>query len=149
RFLAGDTSAAVLLGLACSIVTGVLSVTKTAVLGAPILLLAGFVMEVARKSRRNLEQVRRVRRRGGVLTLSAVGSSLLVAAAHSAGFPIWEYIMALQRPTSAFVSRYDAASGNLADAISVIREYPILGVGRSAVRGEFIGDSGYVGVLHD
>ena len=58
------------------------------------------------------------------------------------------YLSYFKDPLSAFDTRY-GEEGNLQDTIQVIKQYPLFGVGISAVQGEFVGDSAYYTALHD
>jgi hypothetical protein len=130
--------------------TGILALSKTAILGIPLIFATGALLKLSG----SLVQKISVSLRGllvtlGLLSLSGIGVWQLITYLSERGLNIIRYIGFLQDPLRAFETRY-AGTGNttLDVTMEVVSANWFTGVGFTAPRGEFLGDSTYVLVLH-
>ena len=139
--------------LALIITTGVVSLTKTALLGVPLLTLLAFLVNFFTIRPRSISQI-------GFNTSSIYGYSILaitlLLVLYSAynflqksgyGYKIIYYISFIFDPMEAFESRY-SESGQLGETIDVTLRYPFFGLGATRAQGEFLGDSTLIRVAH-
>jgi hypothetical protein len=128
-------------------ITGILSITKTFLLGFPLVIAGGFIIRAVSAPGPFRFRPRRVML-AFILVLGAIGLGVwTVAYLDAQGLPVGYYLSFLADPTAAFGRRY-GVGGQLADAVSVIDENLLIGVGLTTVRDEFLGDSLYVIMLH-
>lgn len=59
------------------------------------------------------------------------------------------YVSTILNPLKAMAARYDLQSGFLMDTIEVVNENLLIGVGPYSVQGEFVGDNGYITIIHN
>lgn len=150
RFLESGLDVRVLTGLAASLIAGIISTTKTTILGLPIVgVLGPLVHVVVAKKRASDEFARAVVRAAATCLMALMMSIALVASLARAGFDIARYVDYLRHPPAALDARYQEGDGFLEGTFSVIWDNPILGVGNTTVANEFMGDSAYAAVLHD
>jgi len=128
-------------------IAGLVSITKTFILGAPIVLVGGLAIRAVQRARAGSLQVRSVITVGGVFV--AVAGVLAAAGLYleSLGLPVGYYLSYLTEPLTAFTNRY-GPGGQMEEAARVIGDNLVFGVGLTSVRGEFLGDSLYVAQLH-
>lgn len=136
-----------------SMMTGVLSLTKTFMLGAPIVFATGGLLKSYESAQsiaagRHGMAYRRISRNAGLLIFTAGLAVMVGLELYRRGMPIATYVGALVNPEDIFESRIGLA-GSLHGAISVISDNWLFGVGMTFPRGEFLGDSSYVDILHD
>ena len=128
--------------------TGILSLTKTFLIGAPVVLLGGFLISPFVAGMRPM----RFRPRTFALTLGAAVAAVGLAVwtggfLNRLGFNVAYYVAYLAHPTEALTSRY-GPGGTLGAAVRIILANPVFGVGMTSVEGEFLGDSTYTLLLH-
>lgn len=136
-----------------AMVTGVLSLTKTFMLGAPIVFAVGGLLKLCESAQaiaagRHGMAYRRIIRNGGFLIFTTGLIVIVGLELYRRGMPIGTYVGALVNPDDIFESRIGLA-GSLQGALSVITDNWLFGVGMTFPRGEFLGDSSYVNILHD
>lgn len=126
---------------------GIASLTKSFLLGAPLILAGGFAVLA-------LSGGRRVRFRPRAVLLGVAATAVAIGAAVWAalylddlGLNVGYYASYLVNPTDALATRY-GAGGMLETTMDVVRRNPLIGVGVTKVRGEFLGDSSYILLLH-
>lgn len=138
-------------GMLCSFVTGLLSLTKTFLLGVPIVLFVGYVINLLFKGMKlnKKELFFKFFRRIIVLFLASILLKLIYTIITNWGLPIDYYLSFLKSPLKAFETRYDSEHGLLSSTMDVIKENLLIGVGVTNIQGEFIGDSAYIRILHD
>lgn len=144
KILSGNMKFLSVAGLIMAVVSGLLSSTKTFILGVPLIFFFGIVF--MSKKLFNTKKV---------LTLLGIGATVtffgFVAknVAERLGVPIFWYLSFLLRPADALYGRYNQQEGNLISTINLFKENLFIGVGQTSILGETIGDSAYVGMLHD
>lgn len=129
-----------------SIVMGFLSSTKTFILGFSLIL--AFVLLYETYHMHNKMGIYSVLFVIAVFLVIYMNYDLLYAFIKSKNSNWAYYFSFLKRPLEAFATRY-SEGGSAATSYELIREYPIFGVGPIALRGEFLGDSAPVALLHD
>jgi len=135
------------------IATGVISLTKTALLGIPILTFLALLVNSLTIRPRSISQV-------GFDTSSIYGYSILIASLSLVSYSIYNfmedsgygyqiayYISFIFDPLEAFESRY-SERGQLGETIDVALRYPFFGLGATRAQGEFLGDSTLIRVAH-
>lgn len=133
--------------LVASAVAGILTLTKTFILGAPAVLIGGLGLRALL-----IASARSWRPRSalGVLAVALVGFGVTLWIGRylaGLGLPVGYYVGFLAEPLAAFGGRY-GPGGQLEAAAAVVGENLVLGVGLTRVGGEFLGDSLYVSILH-
>lgn len=129
-------------------VAGMASLTKTFFIGAPILLLGGLALSAVLGGRRALRfRPRTALFAGGSAAVAVALSIWLGVRLERQGFHVAYYAAFLTDPRAALATRY-GPGGSLSGAVGVILDNPLLGVGMTRARGEFIGDSTYTLLLH-
>jgi hypothetical protein len=132
-----------------AMITGVLALSKTVVLGIPVVLGVAIVLRLGQTIVRGPRLVpRRMLAFSTVAAAGGVGIWYLVQFLSQAGINILRYIAFLQNPLAALETRYAASEGNLEATMDVAMENWLTGVGFTAPRGEFVGDSTYVLAFH-
>lgn len=127
---------------------GIASLTKTFLLGAPIVLLGGLALAPFVGGTRAFRFHPRTLLLGSGAVLAAIGLVVwAVGYFEGIGLNVGYYLGYLTDPTEAFATRYGPA-GQLAATMGVIRDNPLIGVGVTKVQGEFLGDSSYILLLH-
>ncbi len=130
--------------VAC-IICGILALSKTAILAFPIITLYTMVMcTITNESKKALGLLKAV-------MLIFVGTTVLyfvVPWMEKEGFAIAYYLKFLTEPLEALSSRYDSNSGQLAEAMAIIEQNFLFGVGHATFNGVFIGDSVYIVLLY-
>jgi hypothetical protein len=139
-----------ILGLCMAFICGILSCTKTFILGVPILVLLGIMFFVfISKKEIKAPSLKTIKYVLIIIFLLVFMGPWTVSYVESKGVPIHWYLAFLEKPFEALETRYDSYTGGQAQAIKVTKENPIIGVGFTNPQGEFKGDSTYVGILHD
>jgi O-antigen ligase len=138
-----------ILGLCMALICGILSSTKTFILGVPTLILVAIVLFLISKKTIKLPKLKTINYLLIILLFSVFIGNWAVNYAESKGVPVHWYLAFLQKPFEAFETRYNSSTGVQQEAIEVIKQNPIIGVGFTNPKGEFQGDSFYLGVLHD
>jgi len=154
RILASSRSSKHYLSVLLVIATGILSLTKTALLGIPLLTLLVFFLKSAAINPRSISDVYISlssyfkRSLFAFSFLSLVYLIYYVLSESSYGYQIVYYAGFLLDPLEAFESRY-MEGGQLEETIEVTSRYPLLGLGATRAQGEFLGDSTLIRVAHD
>lgn len=134
-----------------SAVCGLVSLSKTFYLGAPLLLivilLLGFLPTHLSKYVRPV-RISRLFVNGLVTFALATGIAYGTVWLQRMGLSVTYYASFLFSPTEALATRYGEAGGVLATTLDVIADNWLLGVGMTTPAEEFIGDSAYVVLLH-
>jgi hypothetical protein len=135
------------------IATGIVSLTKTALLGIPLLTLFFVVASFVTLRPRSIYKVR-IKATNifvySILTLSLVWvvySIYNFMQKSGYGYQIIYYASFLVDPLEAFESRY-SERGQLGETIDVSLRYPFFGLGATRAQGEFLGDSTLIRVIH-
>lgn len=127
---------------------GMLSLTKTFILGAPLVIAGGFALAPLTGGSKPFHLRPRT---AALMAVATIGTAFAVVVAarslSAAGFGVQHYVGYLLNPAEAFSTRY-GTGGLLAGTMEVVRDNPVFGVGVTRVRGEFLGDSAYLWLLH-
>lgn len=127
---------------------GILSLSKTFILGAPVVLVGGLLLGPLTKGTHPLRMRPRTATLMTAAVVATVGAVALTASyLQQVGFGVEYYVRYLLDPQAAFATRY-GPGGQLEETIAVVRAHPLIGVGVTKLRGEFTGDSFYVWLLH-
>jgi hypothetical protein len=129
---------------------GILALSKTAILGIPLIFTTGAVLKFLRNlvQKRSLS-LRRLSMTLVLLSLGGIGVWQFITYLSERGLNIIRYISFLQDPLRAFETRYTGTGSTTLDAtMEVVNANWFTGVGFTAPRGEFLGDSTYVLALH-
>ncbi len=135
--------------LVLSASVGVLSLSRTAILGIPLVLVLGIIIQFRQTA---VRRFRIIPRRIASTSLYIIfGSSVLwylVSILRKSRLNISYPLSFFQKPLAAFETRYAAGSSGLGLTAEVAMENMLTGVGFTTPRGEFLGDSAYVMVFH-
>lgn len=129
------------------ITIGLFSLSKSAVIGFPLLLLLWFFLRLS--GFRNIAYSAKRGSRKMISFLAFIcalsGLLLLPGLLREQGFFVDYYLRYITDPFSALSSRYDFGSAGIgfSDLREVILDYPLLGSGYTRLTDEFIGDSTY------
>jgi hypothetical protein len=129
---------------------GMLALSKTAILGIPLIFATGALLKFSS----SLFQKIHISPKGlfttlGLFSVGGVGMWQFITYLNESGFNIIRYTIFLQNPFRAFETRYSGTGNTTLDVtMEVVSANWLTGVGFTAPRGEFLGDSTYVLVLH-
>lgn len=155
-----------------SIGLGLLAFSKLAIIGVFLVWGLTFVFELLQKEFKNLWKLLGKTLGMIIATFLVIGSFQCMIG--FSGYVNWYYLKAINISV-AMESRYqnivdhneeetkvnqkkddttdyeevEEATGNLKDTFSVFLEHPFIGVGPNAIKGEFLGDSEYITILHN
>lgn len=129
-----------------SLVIGALSLSKAFIIGVPIM--TALILFSVRKRLQLRNIVRFFLLILTILLIVHFGYTFLIQNTAINSKVIEYYFGMVNNPIKAFQTRY-SGEGNLQDAFAVFINNPIFGVGLNSVKGEFIGDSTYVQLLHN
>lgn len=142
----------IMIGSICSLIAGFLSLTKSFILGLPIIvimtiILAPYFIESKTKTVKDIitKQLKKI----SIVLLVILTVKVLINKMRDWGLPVNYYLNFLFTPLDAFSSRYDYSSGILSVTREVIRKNLLIGVGFTNIKGEFIGDSSHFVIMHD
>lgn len=139
--------------MALAVLAGILSATKTFIVGMPLVLGVGGLVKwfsIGTGPRLSFPRIRpRSAGRMAFFGLLIVGAAAGGAAwLQQQQIPIGYYLEFLVDPQGVFSTRF-GVGGSLTEAIGVISDNWVLGVGMTLPDNEFLGDSGYVNLAHD
>ncbi|MCL0041610.1 hypothetical protein M1N12_00850 [Peptococcaceae bacterium] len=151
QLLAANYKKTVIFGCVAALTCGILSLTRTFVLGVPLVVIAGLIFKMlfSIKKWRIVINTRKVFTFTTVMTLIAAIGYAIIQIAIEKGFGIIWYLQFLTKPLEAFVTRHDLQEGSLVAAKEVIYNNLLIGVGKTQPLGEFLGDSSYMVILHN
>lgn len=129
--------------LIVSIILGLMSLSKTAILGIPLILLLYYLLAIF-----GVVKVKNIKILLIPFLIVPVGLIAVYYLEKQGTFILW-YIEYLLKPFEAFTSRYDKYSGILTDTYLLIRDNLLIGVGAKLFDGVFTGDSMYVGLMYN
>lgn len=135
-------------GLICSLLCGLLSISKTFLLGIPILFILELLVNIYNTKGRIKMRIHLNKSFIFVLLFLVILGGVVINILIKSGFSILWYLGYLLEPGKALATRYDTNTGILDGLLSVIRENPVIGVGETILPGVFIGDSSYVCILY-
>lgn len=139
----------VLVALA-SVMTGMLALSKSSILGIPLILILGMVFRFGQKLVRGFRIA--PRRLLGATTFATIGGTgvwYLIRMLNEAGFGVLRYLRFVLDPIEAFETRYSGTEATtLHRTIDVVESNWFTGLGFTAPYNEFLGDSTYVLALH-
>jgi hypothetical protein len=128
--------------LISSIIIGLLALSKTAIIGIPIILLLSCILILCGIIKVKNKKI-------WIFPLVLIPSFMVtVQLLERQGTAISWYLAFLTKPSEALITRYDSTSGNLSDTYSTIANNWLLGVGGTSLFGDFMGDSMYIGILY-
>lgn len=130
-----------------SLVLGIMALSKTFIVGCPLFFMFILLLSVIKTGKRG-NIVRILVACLFVLILGIVLLPGLINKTSISWGAVNYYIGILKHPFDSLESRY-SQGGILDKTFDVFMEYPIFGVGRNSVRGEFVGDSAYSNLLHN
>ncbi|MCQ6523663.1 MULTISPECIES: hypothetical protein [Bacillus] len=128
----------ILMAVSC----GLIALSKTAILGMPMLMIIIFILGIFRVIEIKNKKVLII----PFFTI-AIGY-FMVDLLEKAGFAISWYVRFLKNPFEAFGTRYDAGTGILTETYEIINQNLIFGVGPSKIGDAFVGDSMYINILY-
>jgi hypothetical protein len=150
EILKSNRKKTIIFGICASLVTGAASLTKTFILGVPLVILSGLIIRLAFLKERQLKiNPKKILTAIPILLFVFLASYIVIQSAIKQGFFVAYYFSYLFNPLEAFVSRFDIDEGNLRTTIDVIKNNPVVGVGITRPMNEFTGDSSYLLILHD
>lgn len=151
KVLANTANRLVKIGILLSVITGLLSLSKTFIIGLPIIFIIGILFKPIIKPSNFSKKDIFVNYLKIIITgiISIIIFLILYRILKNAGLPIDYYLGFISDPLKAFETRYDSSQGLLTLTNEVIKENFLLGVGLTNIKGEFIGDSAYSVLLHD
>ena len=131
------------LKLVFSIILGLMALSKTPILGIPLILLIHYLLI--------LYGIIKIKNRKVLLVPLLIVPIAIVVISYleKQGTSILWYVRYLQKPFESLTSRYDKASGLLSNTYSVIRDNLLIGVGSKSFKDVFIGDSMYVRLMYE
>ncbi|OFD36885.1 hypothetical protein [Bacillus mycoides] len=128
----------ILMAVSC----GLIALSKTAILGMPMLVITVFILGIFRMVKIKNKKVL-------IIPFFIVGIGyFMVDLLEKAGFAISWYIRFLKHPFEAFGTRYDAGTGILTETYEIINQNLIFGVGPTPIGDAFVGDSMYINILY-
>ncbi|MCI9141339.1 MAG: hypothetical protein HFH87_01800 [Lachnospiraceae bacterium] len=134
-----------LLKLFCSIICGILALSKTAILAIPIMTFLILILNFAYNGNKSIMVLLRFL---GIIVLGSAVLYFVIIWMKDEGFAIAYYLDFLKNPLKAFRTRYDSQSGNLSVAIDIIKNNLLFGVGHAIFNDNFVGDSAYIVLLY-
>lgn len=154
---------------AASSVVGLMALSKTIILGIIIQLVLFVLLLIfnsARQRKFSIKNLLKVSLAYVLITVAAFSAVYAFGVAAGNGEYVNHYYSSLLDPARALDSRYSGIfadndadreesedenemHGITLDAFEVFSEHPVFGVGPQAVKGEFLGDSQFIIVLHD
>lgn len=129
---------------------GILALSKTAILGIPLIFATGTLLKFSTTLFGKIRvSPKRLSTTLGLLSLGGIGLWQLITFLNESGLNIIRYISFLDDPLRAFETRYAGTENTTLDVtMEVVKANWLTGVGFTAPRGEFLGDSTYVLILH-
>jgi hypothetical protein len=138
----------VIYGFSASTICGILALSKTFILGAPIVvIITVLVIIIANKGVIKLPKSNKIIYITAGCTLF-IGIAVIVLILNDLGWALKYYSKYLLNPFKALATRYEADEGILNLTMEVIKENIFIGVGETIIKGEFNGDSMYIQLLH-
>lgn len=140
----------IIIGLICSILCGISSLTKTFIIGMPIIIIINTIIRIlfplrGRKKTNSKKLIIFVL----ILILAVTMTGAFIRALVKQSFNISYHFAYLLKPLKALESRYDMNEGILSLTIETARNNFLIGVGMTRPFGEFIGDSTYIMLVHN
>ncbi|KIL40133.1 hypothetical protein SD70_15785 [Gordoniibacillus kamchatkensis] len=148
KFLSSRYSLKNIIAFFCSLVCGLISLTKIFLLGMLIIVVSGILLYVLLGYYKNIKSKQLLFFLFTII-MSALALNEIVKYSRQSGFFIDYYIEYLTKPFEAFETRYDSSSGNLINTYLTFTDHPFFGVGKTIFTNEFIGDSALITILHD
>lgn len=128
--------------LASSVIIGLFALSKTAILGIPIILMVYFLVFVPIENKVNKKLLR-------ILLIIFIIIIITVIILKFKGTAISWYLDYLKKPLAAFKTRYNMTTGILSETYKTIKDNLIIGVGATALDNNFTGDSMYVNIIYN
>jgi len=146
-----DLRKEVIIGLICSILCGISSLTKSFILGMPIIIIISTTIVIVLFPLRSKIKIdlKKMVILVVIVMLVAIMAVGFIQVVTKQGFFVSYYFGYLLKPLEALESRYNLDEGILSLTIEVIKNNFLIGVGMTRPLGEFIGDSGYIILLHN
>lgn len=140
----------IIFGCMAALICGILSLTRTFILGLPLIMIAGLMLKILFPAKwRVVISPQKVLTFTAVVTLLIVTGYAGIKFAIEKGVGIMWYLQFLTKPLETFATRYDLQEGALATTMEVIYNNLLIGVGLTQIRDEFLGDSLYIVLLHN
>ena len=152
KFINNEYGKNIMIGSICSLIAGFLSLTKSFILGLPIIIIMTIILApcfVESKTKTVKDTITKQFKKISIVLLVILTVKVLINKMRDWGLPVNYYFNFLSTPLDAFSSRYDYSSGILSVTREVIRKNLLIGVGFTNIKGEFIGDSSYFVIMHD
>lgn len=130
------------LKLVMSIIIGLMSLSKTAILGIPLTLIVYFLLALF-----GIIKVKNKKALFIPILIIPIGLIVIYFLIKQGTFILW-YIDYLFKPFEAFITRYDSSTGILANTYLIIRDNLLIGVGSKSFENVFSGDSMYIGLMY-
>jgi len=150
KLLDSNYKKSIIYGLFASMLCGLLSLTKTYIIGMPIIICIGLVFKLifCGNSIININIKKLFK---GIMIFFMLGfiGFLVIEKGKQIGMHFNWYLSFITHPFDALVTRYDLNTGILSNTMEVIRGNMLIGVGNTKIMNEFIGDSAYVTLLHN
>jgi len=140
----------IIIGLICSILCGFSSLTKTFIIGMPIILISTIIAIIIFPLKIKIKiSSKKMVRLLVIVMLVAIMAVGFFQVATKQGFYVNYYFEYLLKPLKALEARYNLDESVLSLTIKAIKNNFLIGVGMTKPFGEFIGDSAYVMLVHN
>lgn len=131
--------------IAFNVINGIFSLSKTAILGIPIVCILFILYYIFIKQTSTSKKLMFLFFIIFFLLVCIYGISILQEFMEGYGLYAKYYFKYIFRPFDAFKTRYSVSNDILLNpTYKIIKEYPLLGSGFTVIRNEFLGDSTYV-----
>lgn len=139
-----------LMQLLSCLILGIMSSSKTFIIGVPIIFLLNFIDKIKGLKKINKKTILRIMIIIFFMPVLISLFNVFVNYLTEKGMFIKYYLNFLTDPFTALSSRYSTNNDILlSNTYSVINNHPIIGVGFNSILGEFTGDSTYILALHN
>lgn len=129
-----------------AVICGVASMSKTFYIGIFIVIVIWIVQSVKNRNKRAIQICVALIL---LIVIFLICYDEIIAWLMTVNVNMAYYVSTILDPLKAMEARYDLQSGFLIDTIAVVKENLLIGVGPYSVQGEFVGDNGYLTILHN
>ncbi|QZY55556.1 hypothetical protein [Crassaminicella profunda] len=137
------------LKLSISLITGLLSLSKTFIIGAAVILIMSIFLNQLVYKKKFVFNLKSSFNKCIMLVGLIVSILVVLNLADKFNIGLYWYLDYLMKPLQAFNTRYVSYTSGVAINLKVIKDNIIMGVGPNTVLGEFLGDSMYLTVIHN
>jgi len=150
KLLELDLRKEIIIGLIFSMLCGFFSLTKTFIIGMPIIIIGTIIVIIIFPLRVKIRiSSKKMVRLLLIVMLVAIMVGGFFRVATNQGFYVNYYFEYLLKPLEALESRYNLNENVLSLTVKAIKNNFLIGVGMTQPLGEFIGDSAYIMLVHN